>query len=450
MADIARVWKCGSRTLDLGRTRIMGVLNVTPDSFSDGGAHDALPEALAWAERLLDDGADLIDVGGESTRPGFEPVSCADEIARVVPVVQALVGRGALVSVDTRHAEVASAALEAGAHIINDVSGFEDERMVRIAAQAGCGVVAMHACPGYLAGEVRRERTGSPEAFAQGVERYLLGQARLLEQAGVDPAAICIDPGPGFGTNPDEDLAVQAATSRMARLGYPFLCAPSRKRFVGAVSGSNPAGARDAATAGVVCAAALAGARIARVHDVRTCAQALRGLEACAGIAPERRAFVALGSNMGDRLAELRGALDALEALPQTRVVAVSRAYETEPAYLGDQDLFANAVVELRSRLHPRALIESLLAIEDAAGRVRVVRNGPRCLDVDLVWMEGERHAGPRLTLPHPRMGERDFVLAPLADLEPDVEAFCTREGIPCVPVAQRLGRVARVLGELR
>ncbi len=450
MADIAREWKCGSRTLDLGRTRLMGVLNVTPDSFSDGGAHNAPEAALAWAERLLDDGADLIDVGGESTRPGFAPVSCEEEIARVVPVVEALVARGALVSVDTRHAEVARAALQAGAHVINDVSGFEDEQMVEVVAQAGCGVVAMHACRGYLAGTVHKARAAGPQVFAADVECYLLDAARHLEQAGVDPACICIDPGPGFGTNPDEDLAVQAATGRLARLGYPFLCAPSRKRFVGAVSGANPASARDAATAGVVCAAALAGARIVRVHDVRTSAQALRTLEACAGIAPARRAFVALGSNMGDRLAQLAGALEALEALPQTRVVAASRVYETEPAYLGDQDLFANAVVELQTCLHPRALIEALLGIEDAVGRVRLVRNGPRCLDVDLVWMEGERHAGPRLTLPHPRMGERDFVLAPLADLEPDVEGFCVREGIPTVAPGERLGKVARVLGTLR
>jgi dihydropteroate synthase len=449
MAELVASWKCGTRALDLGRTRLMGVLNVTPDSFSDGGQHAGLEAALAWAEKLLDDGADVIDVGGESTRPGFTPVDCDEEAARVVPVVRALVERGALVSVDTRHAQVAQAAIGAGAHVINDVSGFEDPAMVQVAAQSGCGVVAMHSCSGFLAGQQAPVHGGDTAAFVDGVEAYLLRQAHVLQDAGVDPASICIDPGPGFGTDADEDLAVQAATGRLARLGYPFLCAPSRKRFVGAVSGSNPALARDAATAGVVCAAALSGARIVRVHDVRTSAQALRMMEACSGIAPERRAYVALGSNMGDRVAQLKWAVEQLAALPQTSVVAASRAFETEPAYLGDQDLFANAVVELRTRLHPRALLESLLAIEDRAGRVRLVRNGPRCLDVDLVWMEGERHAGSRLTLPHPRMGERDFVLAPLADLVPDVEAFCAREGIACVPAERRLGRVTRPLGSL-
>lgn len=451
MGELATSWRCGSRTLDLGRVRLMGVLNVTPDSFSDGGEHAGLEAALAWAERMLDDGADLIDVGGESTRPGFTPVGCDEEIGRVVPVVEGLVARGVLVSVDTRHAPVARAALEAGAHVINDVSGFEDPAMAALAAESGCGVVAMHSCQGFLSGDAPASRpAGGPEAFVEQVEEYLLRQAEALRVAGVAPEAICIDPGPGFGTTPDEDLAVQRATARLARLGYPLLCAPSRKRFVGAVAGANPAGARDAATAGVVCAAAMGGARIVRVHDVRTCAQALRMLEACAGTAPERRAFVALGSNMGDRMAELQGALRALEALPQTHVTRASRVFETEPAYLGDQDLFANAVVEVSTRLHPRALIEALLGVEDAAGRVRTVRNGPRCLDVDLLWMEGERHAGGRLSCPHPRMGERDFVLSPLADLVGDVEAFCAAQGVPTVPPAERLGRVQAVLGELK
>ena len=450
MAELVKKWRCGDRELDLGRTRVMGVLNVTPDSFSDGGAHNEADAAIAWGLQMLDDGADLIDVGGESTRPGFMPVSEEEETARVVPVIEALSQAGALVSVDTRHAGVARAAMSAGARILNDVSGFTDPDMVCVAAQTGCGVVVMHACPGYLAGNVRSGAGADPVEFAGKVEEYLLRQAHMLEGLGVSPEAICIDPGPGFGTDADEDVAVQLVTGRMARLGYPFLCAPSRKRFVGAVSGANPAVARDAATAGVACAAAVAGARVVRVHDVRTCAQALRGLEACAGIAPERRALVALGSNMGDRMAELQGALAALDALPQTRVTAVSRAYETEPAYLGDQDLFANAVVEVATRLHPRALLPQLLAIEDAAGRVRTVKNGPRCLDVDLLWMEGERHAGPRLTCPHPRIGERDFVLNPLADLVGDVEAFCAREGIACVAPSQRVGHVERVLGELR
>lgn len=426
----------------------MGVLNVTPDSFSDGGLHAAAEDAVAWGLRLLDEGADIVDVGGESTRPGFTPVSDDEEAARVVPVVEALAAAGALVSVDTRHAAVARAALAAGACIVNDVSGFEDPAMLEVAASSDCGVVAMHAAGGFLTGEalVSDRVPADPGAFARHVEGYLSGRIEALAAAGVDPARVCIDPGPGFGTTPDQDIAVQMAMARLAALGSPLLCAPSRKRFVGAIGGASPASRRDAATAGVCCAAALAGARIFRVHDVHTCAQALRGFEACIGLAAPRRAFVALGSNEGDRLAALSGAVRAIGGIAQTRVVATSRVYETEPAYFGDQDLFANAVVEVRTGLHPRALLEALLSVEDAAGRVRTFANGPRCLDVDLLWMEGERHAGTRLTLPHPLMGERDFVLVPLADLVGDAEAFCTAQGVVPAPPSARVGRVTRVL----
>ena len=219
--------KIGNRFFDVEHDcSIMGILNVTPDSFSDGGRWNNLNDARRHTADMIAEGAAIVDVGGESTRPGFTPVGQDEEIARVVPVVRALAERGVLVSVDTRHPGVARAALDAGAHILNDVSGFEDPEMVRVAAEYGCGVVAMHACKGYLAGRARADAGKDPEGFAREVEAYLLHQAHVLEQAGVEPSSICIDPGPGFGTNADEDLAVQAVTSAMTRLGYPYLCAP--------------------------------------------------------------------------------------------------------------------------------------------------------------------------------------------------------------------------------
>jgi 2-amino-4-hydroxy-6-hydroxymethyldihydropteridine diphosphokinase len=148
-------------------------------------------------------------------------------------------------------------------------------------------------------------------------------------------------------------------------------------------------------------------------------------------------------------VANLEGALRALAALPSTEVVAASRAYETAPAYYTEQDAFANAVVEVATELHPMALLEALLGIEAAAGRVRGVENGPRVLDLDLLWMEGERHAGRRLALPHPLMGERDFVLRPLADLVGDVDAFCAREGVARPAGGCTVGAVERDLGGL-
>ena len=448
----ASVWRCGDVTLDLGRTRVMGVVNATPDSFSDGGAHAGAREAVAWGLKLLDDGADVLDVGGESTRPGFSPVEVGEELARVVPVVRELAQAGALVSVDTRHAAVAEAALEAGAKIVNDVSGFTDPAMLALAARCDCGCVAMHAGPGSLGGPAPdAARLPADEAdFVEYLERYLLGRAVELEAVGVAPERICLDPGAGFGTTPVQDVAAQRATARLADLGYPLACAVSRKRFVGAVSGVKAAGARDAATVGTVLAAAAAGARVVRVHDVASAAEALRAAEACAaGFAPARRAFVALGANMGDRVEAMRTAAAAVGALPLTRVLGASRVYETEPAYLDDQPAFANAVLEVESGLHPIALLEALLGIEDAAGRVRTVANGPRCLDLDLLWMEGERHAGRRLRLPHPLMGERSFVLRPLGDLVGDAAAVCRAAGLRVANDDELVGTVTGDLGEL-
>lgn len=446
----AALWRCGDVELDLGRTRVMGIVNVTPDSFSDGGLHAGAEEAIAWGMRLLDEGADILDVGGESTRPGFSPVDPAEEERRVVPVVRALAEAGALVSVDTRHAGVARAALDAGARIVNDVEGFADPEMARLAALSGCGCVVMHAAPGYFEDaplDACASMTG--EEWAAAVRAGLVARARALEGAGVAPACICLDAGPGFGTRAAQDVAVQRTTGDLAELGYPYLCAVSRKRFVGALCGVRDAAQRVAGSVGVALRAAAAGARIVRVHDVAQTAEALRGFEACAAGLPARRAFVAAGSNMGDRLGALRGALGALADLPLTRVVGASRVYETAPAYFDGQPAFANAVIEVESELHPLALLDALLAIEDAAGRVRTRANGPRCIDLDLLWMEGELHAGRRLSLPHPLMGERSFVLVPLGDLVGDAEAFCTGQGIAVAPEGSRVGSVTADLGPL-
>ena len=436
---VASRWACGARELDLSRARVMGIVNVTPDSFSDGGLHDTAESAVSWGMRLLDDGADILDVGGESTRPGFEPVPPAEEMRRVLPVVRALAGEGALVSVDTRHAEVAAAALEAGASIVNDVSGFSDPGMREVAAGCGCGCVVMHSRPGHLAGA----------AFAREVGESLLESAERLEGLGVVRERICVDPGPGFGTTAGQDVAVQEATGLLAGLGYPLMCAVSRKRFVGAVSGANPAAGRDAASVGVALAAVARGARVVRTHNVAMTADALRAAEACSGAAPRRRALIALGSNLGDRVGALRAACRSLGELPLTEVTAASGVYETEAAYRTSQPPFANAVVEVVTGLHPIALLEAGLAIESAMGRVRTIENGPRPIDIDLLWMEGETHIGRRLTLPHPRIGERAFVLVPLGDLVGDVGSFCASIGVEVRVMDECLGRVVGRLGRL-
>lgn len=519
--DLA-TWHCGKHNISLARPRIMGVLNVTPDSFSDGGAHADTDAAIEWGLKLLDDGADIIDVGGESTRPGFRPVSPDEEAKRVIPVIRALVDAGAVVSIDTRHPEVARLAVKLGASIVNDVTGFTNPEMVRVAVESDCGCVVMHA--GEVSGRTARrsvtldssaaaraaaahakdavpakdadepEKPAEPSSAevadaaaaerldevmrrsARGVTsptvtlaggnrrftlpesapimRHVMGflgdQARELMRAGVSRERICIDPGPGFGKLADEDVVIQRANAKMVSMGYPVMCAVSRKRFVGAVSGVADAAARDAATAGVCIAAVESGVRLLRVHDVAGVAQALNSYWSVAHQDP-RRAFVALGSNVGDRLEYLKRATALINAIPLTCVTAVSRAYETDPAY-GIAMPVANAVAEIRTELAPLVLIDALLDVEKKLGRTRPAGqegHGPRTIDCDLLWMEGESHAGRKLALPHPRLGERDFVIVPMEDLMHDPERFLAHAGISVLPREQRVGLVRADLGEL-
>lgn len=514
--DLA-TWHCGKHNISLARPRIMGVLNVTPDSFSDGGAHADTDAAIEWGLKLLDDGADIIDVGGESTRPGFRPVSPDEEAKRVIPVIRALVDAGAVVSIDTRHPEVARLAVKLGASIVNDVTGFTNPEMVRVAVESDCGCVVMHAgevsgrtarrsvtldssaaaraaaahakdaAPAKDADEpetpaevadaaaaerldevMRRSARGvtSPTVTLAGgnrrftlpesapIMRHVMGflgdQARELMRAGVSRERICIDPGPGFGKLADEDVVIQRANAKMVSMGYPVMCAVSRKRFVGAVSGVADAAARDAATAGVCIAAVESGVRLLRVHDVAGVAQALNSYWSVAHPDP-RRAFVALGSNVGDRLEYLKRATALINAIPLTCVTAVSRAYETDPAY-GIAMPVANAVAEIRTELAPLVLIDALLDVEKKLGRTRPAGqegHGPRTIDCDLLWMEGESHAGRKLALPHPRLGERDFVIVPMEDLMHDPERFLAHAGISVLPREQRVGLVRADLGEL-
>lgn len=469
----AGIWRCAGQVVDLRRMRIMGIVNVTPDSFSDGGLHAAADEAIAWGLQLLDDGADLLDIGGESTRPGFSPVSPEEEFARIEPVIRALAQEGALISVDTRHASVAKAALEAGAHIINDVSGFTDPAMADVVAASDCGLVCMWAGKDalnhksgtvardyYQRRELKADNSGSYSAararvgrqIVGGIAQWLLTQAHMLEERGVAPERICLDPGIGFGTTFEMDLAIQREMRSLSRLGYPLLTALSRKRSMSVMSGVKPVLERDAAGLGAAFAAYTRGSRLLRTHEVAHVSQALRVAEASWGKTDEVPALVALGSNVGDSVQTLAAALEQLNMLPMTRVTAASAAYSSAPAYLEDQPVFANAVAEIATELHPLALLPLLNDIEQAHGRVRDQHNGPRTLDLDLLWMEGESHAGRLLRLPHPRMGERDFVLRPLEDIlggTEQVQKFCQREGINWTLVPQRVGQVSERLGEI-
>lgn len=255
----------------------MGILNVTPDSFSDGGRFFDPVRALEQVSAMVAEGADIIDVGGESTRPqGARPVSAAEERARVVPVVEEIVRRfpQVVVSVDTVKSETAAAALGAGARIVNDVSGFRlDPRMGALCAGERCGVVLMHS-----RGEVSDMGTYAHAVYDDVVSAVIDELRASLDVAvasGIDREAIVLDPGLGFAKRSEHSLAMIAALPRITALGQPVLLGASRKRFVGDLTGERDPAARQHGTVGANVAGLLLGARIFRVHDVAPTRQAL-------------------------------------------------------------------------------------------------------------------------------------------------------------------------------
>lgn len=274
-------WKLARRWLDINeRTLVMGVLNVTPDSFSDGGEFLSVERAIARAEEMITEGADIIDIGGESTRPGAGVVSVEEEMRRVVPVIERL-ARNATVplSVDTTKASVARAALDAGAEIINDISGLRfDPTLANEAAQAHAGLVLMHS-RGDMTTMHRLEPV--PDIFAE-VEASLRASIAEAERRGVERACIALDPGIGFGKSQQQNLELIANLSRFARIfaEFPILIGTSRKSFLGHILDSAPATERLHGTMATVTAAVLAGAHIVRVHDVKAAVETVRVVDA--------------------------------------------------------------------------------------------------------------------------------------------------------------------------
>jgi dihydropteroate synthase len=259
---------------------VFGILNVTPDSFSDGGLHASAEAAVVHALQMIADGAAVIDIGGESTRPGAAPVTVEEEIARVVPVVRALLDAApsALISIDTSKSIVARAAMEAGAAIVNDVSAFRiDPSLASVVASTGAGVVLMHS-RGGVADMASYTHATYGDVVAD-VAGELCDVVRVANAAGIAKDRIVLDPGLGFSKRTEHSVALLARLDEITALGYPVLVGPSRKRFVGELSGNGSAAAplshRIDGTVAACCLALLKGARLFRVHDV---ANVVRGL----------------------------------------------------------------------------------------------------------------------------------------------------------------------------
>ena len=278
----ANSWRLCTQTLTLPRRPLlMGVINVTPDSFSDGGdfldPHAAVDQALS----LVADGADILDIGGESTRPYAASVAADEELRRVLPVIESLRRQTTVpISIDTSKAAVAQAALAVGAEIINDVTGLAgDPAMILLAVRTGAGVCAMHmqGTPQTMQDDPRYDDV------VEDIFRYLAARRDALLAAGIEQERICLDPGIGFGKTHQHNLALMAHCGRFHELGCPVLIGHSRKGFLAKILGDKDAN-RDAATAGAALAAAAQGIQIFRIHNVRLAREALLAFEACGGI----------------------------------------------------------------------------------------------------------------------------------------------------------------------
>ena len=272
-------WRIGTRTLDLSsRGLIMGIVNVTPDSFSDGGRFADPGRAVEHALAMVADGADILDIGGESTRPGAEPVGEAEELRRVLPVIRALRSQSqVLISIDTMKASVARAALDAGADIINDVTGLRgDAAMVRLASETHCGLVAMH----MIGDPQTMQNAPHYENVVAEVRGYLEERLRVLTNAGIDKQRIVLDPGFGFGKTLEHNLTLLRHLPDLIINDRPLLIGVSRKSMIGKVIHSTDMADRYWPTVALTAHAREHGARIIRVHDVKPNAQALRMIEA--------------------------------------------------------------------------------------------------------------------------------------------------------------------------
>ena len=286
MFDIVPTLDCAGRVLKLDRTRVMGIVNVTPDSFSDGGDHASTDAAVAHALKLAEAGADLLDIGGESTRPGAQEVSLEEELRRVVPVIERLARQTGLpISVDTCKPEVMRAAVQAGAGMINDVCALRREGALDTAAALGVPVVLMH-----MLGEPRsmQEDPRYDDVVAQ-VHRFLAERIFAAELAGIPKKHLVADPGFGFGKTTAHNLELLAGLERLAELGVPVLAGLSRKRSIGELTGRQAPAERAAGSVAAHLLAAQRGARIVRVHDVAATVDALKVWEAVAAVPAPRR-----------------------------------------------------------------------------------------------------------------------------------------------------------------
>ncbi len=393
----------------------MGIINVTPDSFSGDGLGCDVEAAVEQAKRMAAEGADIIDVGGESTRPGAPEVSTAEEISRVVPVIERLKAEIDLpISIDSYKAEVAEAAVKAGASLLNDVWGLKrDLKLAQVAARYKLPIILTSS-----------QRDAPVENLIPAVLDSLHWAIDRAVEAGIPPENIIVDPGFGFGKTVAQNLEVLRRLGELRILGKPILLGTSRKSTIGKVLGDVPAADRLFGTVATTAIGIMNGADIIRVHDVKENAQAARMVDAVIrGSMPETRAitvYLGLGSNLGDREQNLDRAIDLIGQ--RLKVLRRSPVYETEPFGVPDQPKFLNMVIEAQSNLPVVRLLPFLKDIEQQLGRDTADSVAPRPIDLDILFYGQSTWVSKMLTIPHPRLPLRAFVLVPLNDLAPELK----------------------------
>lgn len=424
----------------------MGILNVTPDSFSDGGDYIDCARAVEHAKEMAAEGAAIIDVGGESTRPGAASITPDEEWARIGAVVEQLAGLGLCVSVDTRHFEVAQKALSAGASIINDVSGFRDPKMIDVVKGSECGLIVMH-----MQGEPQNMQIAPHYDDVVGdVASYLRERASQLEKAGIAHSRICIDPGPGFGKTAQQTVELMRNIHEFRHLGYPVCAAVSRKSYIAyayKIESDDPKD-RDEASAQEALLACEMGASIIRTHNVKAALKALEGFRpyVVLGLGSNVALVAEEGEETEAKIAQINMAVGSLCQLPDSELIDMSSFYESEPAYDEDQDSFVNAVVLMRTGIPPLELLDYIHAIENMLGRVHDPerRYGPRAIDIDIVDYQLYTAISDKLTLPHPKAIERDFVVKPFIEILPN-HILADGTKIDVLPESKRIGRAKKL-----
>jgi dihydropteroate synthase len=414
-----QIWKLQGRILDFSKPIVMGALNITPDSFSDGGQFFDVSVAVSRAKTMIAEGATIIDIGGESSKPGSERVDVDEELRRVLPVVEEVLKLDCIVSIDTMKPQVARACLERGAHIINDISGFRDQEMIDVCAyfkDMGIGCVIMH----MLGMPKTMQKDVLYESVVDDVYAFLEKHVKELEESGLDQ--IMIDPGVGFGKTVEHNLLLLKYVDSFKSLGKPILVGASRKSLIGKVTGGN-VDDRLGGSIALHVAGVMKGVDVVRVHDVKEHVQALEMVHALRNVDRNKVYYLGLGANLGNREINLRECMHLLKK--KCAIVAKSKMYETEPFGIKEQNDFLNMVIKIETGLRVGDLFRFVKGIEKQMGREKRVLNGPRLIDVDILlcddYVGSLEVDGETVCVPHKAMHLRPSVLIPLGDIAKDL-----------------------------